>query len=80
MDLIYTNANGEDQGILSAYAFDLSFGASENDFEILEKIAQLHVILENWFDAIEAYKKILSLEDSASTNYLYHQNFLQTRQ
>lgn len=34
MDLIYTNANGEDQGILSAYAFDLSFGASENDFEI----------------------------------------------
>ena len=34
MDLIYTNASGEDQGIMSAYAFDLSFGASENDFEI----------------------------------------------
>lgn len=34
MDLIYTNAQKEDQGVLSAYSFDLSFGASENDFEI----------------------------------------------
>lgn len=34
MDLIYTNANKVDQGILSAYAFDLSFGASENNFEM----------------------------------------------
>ncbi len=35
MDLIYTNANRADQGVLSAYAFDLSFGADENDFEII---------------------------------------------
>ena len=34
MDLIYTNANRVDQGVLSTYAFDLSFGASENDFEM----------------------------------------------
>lgn len=34
MDLIYTNASKEDQGVLGAYAFDLSFGAKENDFEI----------------------------------------------
>lgn len=34
MDLIYTNADRVDQGVLSAYAFDLSFGSSENDFEI----------------------------------------------
>ena len=34
MDLIYTNAKRVDQGVLSAYAFDLSFGASENDFEM----------------------------------------------
>lgn len=34
MDLIYTNAKREDQGVLSAYAFDLSYGASENDFEM----------------------------------------------
>lgn len=34
MDLIYTNAKHVDQGVLAAYAFDLSFGASENDFEL----------------------------------------------
>lgn len=35
MDLIYTNAQGADIGVLSAYSFDMSFGASENDFEII---------------------------------------------
>ena len=34
MDLIFTDATRADKGVLSAYAFDLSFGASENDFEI----------------------------------------------
>lgn len=34
MDLIYTNANKVDQGVLSSYSFDLSFGADENDFEL----------------------------------------------
>lgn len=34
MDLIYTNANRVDLGVLTAYAFDLSFGAEENDFEM----------------------------------------------
>lgn len=34
MDLIYTNGNRVDQGVLTAYAFDLSFGAEENDFEM----------------------------------------------
>lgn len=34
MDLIFTDANRVDQGVLSAYAFDLSFGAEENDFEM----------------------------------------------
>lgn len=34
MDLIFTNAKRVDQGVLSAYAFDLSYGASENDFEM----------------------------------------------
>ena len=32
MDLIYTNSERVDQGVLSTYAFDLSYGASENDF------------------------------------------------
>jgi hypothetical protein len=34
MDLIFTNANRVDQGVLSAYTLDMSFGASENDFEL----------------------------------------------
>lgn len=35
MDLIYTDANWVDQGVLLAYGFDLSFGAEENDFEMI---------------------------------------------
>jgi len=34
MDLIYTNSKRVDQGVLTAYSFDMSFGASENDFEM----------------------------------------------
>lgn len=34
MDLIYTDANRVDLGVIPAYAFDMSFGASENDFAI----------------------------------------------
>lgn len=34
MDLIYTNSKRVDQGVLSAYALDLSFGEDENDFEL----------------------------------------------
>ncbi len=34
MDLIYTNAKRIDQGVLSSYSFDLSYGADENDFEL----------------------------------------------
>lgn len=33
MDLIYTNPNKEDVGVLHDYEFDLAFGADENDFE-----------------------------------------------
>lgn len=39
MDLVYTNSERVDQGALSAYAFDLSYGASENDFAIVIGIA-----------------------------------------
>lgn len=35
MDLIYTDSSGADVGVLLAYSFDMSFGASENDFEII---------------------------------------------
>lgn len=33
MDLIYTNANMEDQGVLQNYELDLAFGEDENNFE-----------------------------------------------
>lgn len=33
MDMIYTNAQKEDQGVLQEYEMDLAFGADENDFE-----------------------------------------------
>ena len=35
MDMIYTNAKRIDQGVLHKYAFDLSFGAEENDFAMI---------------------------------------------
>lgn len=34
MDLIYTDSKRIDQGVLSSYAFDLSFGVDENNFEM----------------------------------------------
>lgn len=34
MDLIYTNGSRADLGVLKAYAFDMSFGDDENDFEM----------------------------------------------
>lgn len=40
MDLIYTNSERVDQGALNAYAFDLSFGAAENDFEMTVGISK----------------------------------------
>ena len=34
MDLIFTNSEREDQGVLSTHSFDLSYGVAENDFEL----------------------------------------------
>lgn len=34
MDLIYTDSNGADLGVIHAYSFDLAFGSDENDFEL----------------------------------------------
>jgi hypothetical protein len=35
MDLIYTNAEHEDVGVLRYYELDLAFGSDENDFELV---------------------------------------------
>ena len=34
MDLIFTNSEREDQGVLTTHSFDLSYGVSENNFEL----------------------------------------------
>ena len=34
MDLIYTDSNGADLGVVRAYNFDLAFGSDENNFEL----------------------------------------------
>ena len=52
MDLIYTDANRIDKGVLTAYAFDLSFGADENDFQITLG-ANEPVLLDGSFAYIE---------------------------
>lgn len=44
MDLIYTNSNRVDQGVLHAYSMDLSYGAEENDFELT--VSQSEAVLQ----------------------------------
>ena len=41
MDLIYTNENREDVGVLFGYSFDLAFGIDENDFECKLSVEKL---------------------------------------
>ena len=48
MDLIYTNADREDIGVLKDYTFDLAFGSSENDFEC-KVYKENHCCLEDYF-------------------------------
>ncbi len=52
MDLIYTDANRIDQGVLGAYSFDLSYGTAENDFEMTLG-ANEPVLLDGSFAYIE---------------------------
>ena len=40
MDLIYTDGSKVDQGTLKSYGFDLAFGASENNFELVVGISE----------------------------------------
>lgn len=52
MDLIYTNANKEDIGVMKDYTLDLAFGSDENDFEC--KIAESqHCCKKGFFLYIE---------------------------
>ena len=52
MDLIYTNENRVDLGILFDYSLDLAFGSSENDFELKTSTSN-HILREGYFLYIE---------------------------
>lgn len=41
MDLIYTNAAGEDVGVILKYTLDLAYGMEENDFQLETGIGEL---------------------------------------
>ncbi len=71
-DLAYKNKYWQD--CLEFYKKIISIVG--DDFEILEKIAQIYTILEDWPNTILTYQKLISLEDDTSNNYLYHQNEL----
>lgn len=52
MDLIYTDENRNDLGVLLEYDFDLAFGEDENDFE-LKIVADKHCCNAGYFIYIE---------------------------
>lgn len=52
MDLIYTDENREDIGILFDYSFDLAFGSSENDFELKTSTSN-HILKQGYYIYIE---------------------------
>ena len=41
MDLIYTNAAGEDVGVILKYTLDLAYGSGENDFQLETGIGEI---------------------------------------
>ena len=52
MDLIYTDENREDLGILFDYSLDLAFGSSENDFELKTSTSN-HILKQGYYIYIE---------------------------
>lgn len=57
MDLIYTNENREDIGVLFDYSFDLAFGTDENNFECVLPVKRLQesVEIDNTANAVVGY-------------------------
>lgn len=57
MDLIYTNEDREDIGVLFDYSFDLAFGTDENNFECVLPVKRLQesVEIDNSANAVVGY-------------------------
>ena len=80
MDLIFTNANKIDQGVLKAYSFDMAFGASENDFElvvdasesILEDNAVIYVENTEYGGMIDGKKSVSNSETITHYGRTWH--------
>ena len=70
MDLIYTDAKRIDKGVLNAYEFDLSYGASENDFELIldQDVPPLENSAVVYIEGTE-YGGIVDYIKSASSEY-----------
>lgn len=79
MDLIYTNAKKIDQGVLQGYALDLSYGDSENDFEIklatsprLENGAFIYIEGTEYGGIIDGIKAVTNSETLTYTGRTWH--------
>ena len=80
MDLIYTNSERVDQGVLSAYDFDLSYGASENDFAmvigtaeaILDYGAFIYMEGTEYGGIVDAKKAVSNSESITYTGRTWH--------
>ena len=70
MDLIYTNADRVEQGVLQAYEMDLAFGADENDFECT--VTTKNHVCENgsllFFEGTEYGGMVDSIESNTATD------------
>lgn len=80
MDLIYTNAQRADQGVLKAYALDLSFGADENDYELtiganeatLESGAMVYAEGSEYGGIVDGLKAVTNGETVSYTGRTWH--------
>lgn len=70
MDLIYTNAAREEQGVLQAFELDMAFGADENDFECT--VTSRNHVCENgsllFFEGTEYGGMVDSIESNTATD------------
>ena len=70
MDLIYTNAAREEQGVLQAFELDMAFGADENDFECT--VTARNHVCENgsllYFEGTEYGGMVDSIESNTATD------------
>ena len=69
------DAKGNEQKIASAIECYKKMGEVKGEnIELQEKIALMYFNIKDWDKALIAYRKLIDLEGSQSTNYLHYQN------